>query len=153
MQLKKQLIQNSNLCLEWQGAKDQYGYGLINLNGTRRVHRVMWILHHGSIPSGMYICHSCDNPACANIEHLFLGTPKDNALDMVTKERSWNQKKTHCPKGHPYNEENTYFSKQPYRGTWGRCCKICLKERNRAKRNQIQKQSPKASPPDLKPVV
>ena len=35
----------------------------------------------------MFVCHSCDNRKCINVEHLFLGSPKDNTRDMMSKNR------------------------------------------------------------------
>lgn len=75
-------------CLLWTGTTDGVGYGQVSLQGRKHgVHRLRWELAHGPIPDGMFICHSCDVPLCFNIEHLFLGTPKDNVQDMKSKGR------------------------------------------------------------------
>jgi len=52
-----------------------------------KAHRVAWILTHGEIPPGMFLCHSCDMPRCVNPSHLFLGTQTDNMQDCVSKGR------------------------------------------------------------------
>lgn len=39
------------------------------------------------IPDGLDACHRCDNRGCGNIDHLFLGTPKENIHDMIRKGR------------------------------------------------------------------
>ena len=77
-------------CWPWLGAKTGYGYGVVRLNQPRRIegaHRVAWQLEHGSIPPGMHILHTCDNPPCCNPWHLILGTRSDNMQDMLRKGR------------------------------------------------------------------
>lgn len=53
------------------------------------VHRAVYMAHHNTVLApDMQVLHSCDNPACCNIEHLFIGTSKDNSLDMLSKGRN-----------------------------------------------------------------
>jgi len=79
-------------CWEFQGSKHRFGYGMINMSGTKAsdiktAHAVAWIIAYGSIPDGMFVCHKCDHPPCCRPDHLFLGTHQDNMDDMVKKGR------------------------------------------------------------------
>lgn len=76
-------------CWNWMGCRNDNGYGLKTSDGKRvRTHRLSYELFVGPIPSGMIVCHKCDNPPCCNPEHLFVGTHKDNHNDCVSKGRS-----------------------------------------------------------------
>lgn len=75
-------------CWEWTGVRNENNYGHTCFGNVKEsAHRRMYRLWYGSIAEGMDVLHRCDNPPCCNPEHLFLGTAKDNAMDMVAKDR------------------------------------------------------------------
>ena len=75
-------------CWPWVGRTDIRGYGQFRVgDAPRPAPRVSYQIHFGDIPEGMYVCHACDEPGCVNPAHLFLGSPRDNAVDMVNKRR------------------------------------------------------------------
>ena len=88
-------------CWDWLCARSvqRNGYGLFWIGANRgrmvQAHRISWELTNGAIPSGLCVCHQCDNPRCVNPAHLFLGSRTDNHLDMVTKRRN---KPGGCPR-------------------------------------------------------
>ena len=86
-------IQKTRTCWLWNASKRNKGYGAFvypSENGDivqGRAHRFSWELHYGRIPNNLCVLHKCDNPSCVNPFHLFLGTKKQNNLDMVKKGR------------------------------------------------------------------
>lgn len=102
-------------CLEWTAkAVANGGYG--NLSAGRafvglRAHRVMWVLKTNEpIPDGMVVMHSCDNPKCCNIEHLSLGTKKQNTEDMYSKGRE-SRPPIHFGEDHPLRKNPSFAAR------------------------------------------
>ena len=87
---EKFVIRNPSGCWGWKGcAPKNPGYGEFRSEMKLvRAHRASWIIYFGEIPKGMLVCHSCDNRLCSNPDHLFLGTCKDNNIDMLKKGRT-----------------------------------------------------------------
>ena len=115
-------------CWPWQGAFfGRTGYGSVQVDRRARgAHRVAWQIHNGrQLRPSEVVCHSCDNRACCNPAHLWVGSQRDNVQDMIGKGRAEgaghrNTLKTHCPRGHAYDAAG-----QRGNGDVFRVCSIC----------------------------
>ncbi len=76
-------------CQLWIGTVTKStGYGEIKVDGKKTTsHRAMWIAHRGEIPTGMVVMHKCDIRTCVNLDHLSIGSRKENSIDMSKKGR------------------------------------------------------------------
>lgn len=111
-------------CWIWTAAVDKDGYGRFRTPTTHiRAHRWAWERVNGPIPEGLMIDHLCRNPGCVNPAHLEPVTNRENQLRGVGFPAK-NVARTHCPKGHPYNTENTRHHKGR------RICRTCERERH-----------------------
>jgi hypothetical protein len=120
---RKILIEPNSGCWLWEGNLNHDGYGRVTINYvSRRAHTVVYELLVGPVPEGKELHHLCKTPPCCNPLHLEPLT----RLEHVKLGSNWPlpaqalmRLKTHCPRGHAYDEANTYF----YRGS--RTCRKC----------------------------
>jgi hypothetical protein len=128
--IKNSITVDENGCWVWNKHITANGYSQISTGSrvthslqNRSGHRVSYEVFVGPLIEGMQIDHLCRNRACVNPDHLEQVTPRENIhrSDAVYKRL---MAKTHCPKGHLYDEKNTYRSKSPS-GGFTRSCITC----------------------------
>lgn len=112
-------------CWEWKASLINTGYGRF-WNGERvqLAHRFLYEMVNGLVPEGFELDHLCRNRKCVNPRHLEIVTRRENLLRGIgpSRARAYQLAKTHCPKGHPYDKENTYILPNG-----GRDCRECRK--------------------------
>lgn len=133
-------------CWPWHTAAKN-GYGSIYVNGRTKsnvlAHRFAYELLVGPIPDGLVIDHTCHKPdecnlgnecphrRCCNPRHLEpVSTAENNHRGNTWSGR--NLRKTQCPQGHPYDEENTRRL-----GSY-RVCRECARTRTLAHYHQTK---------------
>ncbi|MFD7016051.1 HNH endonuclease signature motif containing protein [Streptomyces sp. NPDC059928] len=86
----------------------------------------------GPIPAGLHLDHLCRVRRCVNPAHLEAVTCAEN-LRRGTSFAAVNSAKTECVHGHPFDEENTYFSRRQ------RDCRTCRRLRAAQTRKRTAK--------------
>lgn len=121
--IKKRSTILANGYWQWTGPLEKSGYGRVGA-GKRKwlAHRAAYAAFNGPIPEGLIIDHLCRNRGCVNPAHLETVTPQQNTLRGETLAAA-NVVKTHCAKGHPFDDHNTYFN--PGKAGRARACRIC----------------------------
>ena len=136
--IRRQIIIDERGCWIWQGRPMNAGYGQLGVTRdgkTRTIlaHRASYETFVGPIPDGRQLDHLCRVRLCVNPSHLEPVTPRQNIHRSPIAPAAINARKTHCPKGHPYTPENTYFNGP--RKTW-RLCRTCQLNRPRSSRSE-----------------
>jgi hypothetical protein len=129
--IKSRCVVTASGCWEWQGFRmpaPQLPYGTTTYRQKIwRVHRLMYLLAKGQFALELDVLHECDNAPCCNPDHLRLGTHDENVKDCARKGRIFWAQKTHCPRGHAYDEHNTRYT--PGRVNPKRQCIECYRVR------------------------
>lgn len=113
-------------CWEWGGNKHAAGYGVLNIDGHRRLaHRASYRYFRGEIPEGLVIDHKCRNRACVNPWHMEVVTIGENVMRGETI-AARNVNKTECANGHPYSGDNLFYGGKNGRT---RYCRQCSRDR------------------------
>ena len=147
-------------CWLWTGSRDRKGYGHFYSVSTSSnlAHRWSYEDAYGPMPDGLQSDHLCRVTSCVRPSHIEAVTSKVNTerglvpIILPERFRAYNKRlreagqlspgsikirdmelaKTHCPAGHPYDEENTYRAKR------GRACRACHRRKERERQNRIR---------------
>lgn len=113
-------------CWIWTGSLNAAGYGTVgwgeNASQTWLAHRVAYTLDVGPVPSGSEIDHLCRVRACVRPSHMEAVDHTENVRRGASPSQA-NAAKTHCMRGHAFDEANTMLDKRGYRR-----CRTCVRD-------------------------
>lgn len=113
-------VHKTKTCWLWTASRIGGGYGSFGLNGTKYAHRLVYEDLVGPIPAGLDIDHLCRVRHCVNPDHL---EPVTRAENLRRGKMDRHSDRTHCKRGHAFDEENTYTTARGHRG-----CRACARE-------------------------
>lgn len=109
-------------CWIWQGARSRNGYSNIGIGGhNMTAHKAMYEREVGPVPEGKELDHLCRVRDCVNPAHLEPVTRGENMQRGV-------EARTHCRRGHEYNEANTRYTIRKSNGKQRRDCRVCRRK-------------------------
>lgn len=110
------------------------------MDGREYAYRTAYEREVGPIPDKHSLHHTCENKWCVEVTHLEPMLQGQHLIEHGLP-GDWGQAdKTHCPKNHPYDEENTYVWTDPKTGSQERGCKECRREAKRRYRERLRSQ-------------
>lgn len=122
-------------CWLWTGRLNEDEYAKYDVwdeqsgrSRARFAHRVAWEALTEAVANELD--HICSTRCCVNPNHLEPVTHQENVARGRAGEPQ--ARRTHCPKGHPYDETNTLWcepSRHHPRGQ--RMCRTCRRDRDR----------------------
>jgi len=123
--LEVNTVKDGTGCWLWQGGTVE-GYGKTSFMQKRiSVHRASaYLFLEFDLEGDKQVLHKlcCTHRNCWNPEHLYIGTPSDNVMDIMTTRTNYQTTKTHCPQGHPLDG---------VKSSGRRYCKTCNNIRNK----------------------
>ncbi len=116
-------VEKTDYCWNWKANKYKDGYGQFSI-GKRKIaaHRYSYILARGDIQEDFVVDHLCGNKSCVNPLHLEVVTQKENVKRGIKNRTNIN--KTHCKRGHIFDEENTYINSKGRK-----VCRQCIRDK------------------------